>query len=239
MKKIIIFFLFFFICFPGIKAENITDQINHLNNNTDNLATEVSNLNHIDKLYPIGSIYITVTDENPSNKIGGTWERYSAGKKLIGVGNNGTTTYNYNNSGGSKTKTLSLDNLPAHNHSLTPEGTINNIFQGISVNTNSNGAHNHTLKFNNASNEAKGYGLMPTTPSGNKPLFWNRVVVISDTINGLNTYSSGDHTHTLTPEGTVDSKFTGEKTTTSSTGNNTTFNIMNPYITVYMWKRIA
>ena len=239
MKKIILLIILFGLGINTIKAENITDQINNLNNNTDNLATEVSNLNHIDKLYPIGSIYITVTDENPSNKIGGTWERYSAGKKLIGVGNNGTTTYNYNNSGGSKTKTLSLDNLPAHTHSLTPAGIINNIFQGISVNTNSNGDHNHTLKFNNASNEAKGYGLMPTTPSGNSPLYWNRVVVTSDTINGLNTYSSGDHTHTLTPEGTVESTFVGEKTITKEEGKTETFSIQNPYITVYMWKRIA
>lgn len=40
--------------------------------------------------------------------------------------------------------------------------------------------------------------------------------------------SSGNHTHTV-----------GGGYVTGATGTGTAFNIMNPYITVYMWKRTA
>ena len=65
--------------------------------------------------------------------------------------------------------------------------------------------------------------------------FKDRLIVSG---HSLTTSSSGSHTHTYTAEGTVDSKFSGEKTTTSSTGNNKPFNVMNPYIVTYIWKRI-
>ena len=240
MKKIFLILVLFIIGLPNIKAETIIDKISDLNKNSDNLSEEIAHLNDIDKLYPIGSIYITVSNINPSNNIGGIWESYSEGRQLVGVGNNGTSTYNYNDIGGSSTKTLLSENIPAHTHTTTPSGIVSNIFEGSSVNTNSTGAHTHEVEFNKASNEAKGFGLfLPTTTDSKDILYYGRVVVTSDTINGINTDSSNNHTHTLTPEGTVESTFKGEETTTSSVGATQSFSIQNPYTTVYMWKRIA
>ena len=36
----------------------------------------------LDKIYPVGSIYITTSNENPSNTIGGTWQQIEEGRVL-------------------------------------------------------------------------------------------------------------------------------------------------------------
>ena len=57
----------------------------------------------------------------------------------------------------------------------------------------------------------------------------------------LTTSNLPSHTHTVTAKGTVSSTFTGSSATTSSVGKSTAFSVshIQPYITVYMWKRTA
>lgn len=57
-----------------------------------------------DIFYPIGSIYQSTNSTNPSEFIGGTWERYAKGRVLIGVDDSGGkgTFGNANYNGGSK-----------------------------------------------------------------------------------------------------------------------------------------
>lgn len=47
-----------------------------------------------DKIYPIGSIYMSVNSANPSSLFGGKWEQLS-GRFLIGVGTGETNTTNF------------------------------------------------------------------------------------------------------------------------------------------------
>ena len=42
------------------------------------------------KIYPVGSIYTTITQDNPADLFGGTWEIVSPGRYLRGVGETGT-----------------------------------------------------------------------------------------------------------------------------------------------------
>lgn len=42
------------------------------------------------KIYPVGSIYTTITQDNPATLFGGTWEIVSAGRYLRGEGESGT-----------------------------------------------------------------------------------------------------------------------------------------------------
>ena len=37
------------------------------------------------KVYPIGSVYVSVNSTNPSELFGGTWERFANGRVLVGV----------------------------------------------------------------------------------------------------------------------------------------------------------
>lgn len=71
--------------------------------------------------YPIGSIYISESETNPSEFIGGTWERYAQGRTLIGEGTGEDTnsvqkTFNPNEEGGEYEHTLTIAEMPSHNH---------------------------------------------------------------------------------------------------------------------------
>ena len=67
-------------------------------------------------LYPIGSIYMSIQDTNPSVFFGGTWERIAKGKTLVGVDENDTDFNASSKTGGEKTHTLTLDEMPKHSH---------------------------------------------------------------------------------------------------------------------------
>ena len=67
----------------------------------------------LDAVYPVGSIYMSVKATNPGTLFGGTWVAI-AGKFLLGQ----NTTYKAGTTGGSTSRTLSIDNIPAHTHML-------------------------------------------------------------------------------------------------------------------------
>lgn len=80
--------------------------------------------------YPVGSIYLSVTDTDPATLFGGTWERISQGRFLIGAGANVANSTDYWGSyaagagnfpagemGGEVTHTLTVAEMPSHTHS--------------------------------------------------------------------------------------------------------------------------
>ena len=70
-----------------------------------------------DQIYPVGSIYITANATNPSVLFGGTWEQLK-GKFLVGVDSSDTDFETGGKTGGEKTHTLTIDEMPSHNHLL-------------------------------------------------------------------------------------------------------------------------
>lgn len=79
--------------------------------------------------YPVGSIYLSVTDTDPATLFGGTWERISQGRFLLGAGANVANTTDYwgaypagkenfpvGEMGGEVTHTLTVAEMPSHNH---------------------------------------------------------------------------------------------------------------------------
>ena len=241
MKKIFFIIALIFVLVNKVQAIDINDNINNLNSLVDNLSSEINILNNsrINKFYPVGSIYISTSSTNPSSLFGGTWQSFGQGRKLVGVGSNGTTNYTNGSQSGSSTKSITTSNIPSHSHTITPSGTVTSSFTGKSVNTNSTGSHSHTMPYGNASGEAKGYGLKPNASSQTWGTNWDVIAVDTTNSYGYNTELSGAHTHTMKAQGTVSSRFTGSSATTSSVGSTSSFNIQNPYITVYMWKRVS
>ncbi len=77
----------------------------------------------VDYLYPVNSILLSVDDVNPQLRfIGTTWEKISQGRFLagIGTGNDGTSsrTISAGNGSGKYNHTLTVSELPNHNHGL-------------------------------------------------------------------------------------------------------------------------
>lgn len=134
----------------------------------------------LNKIYPVGAVYITYNNINPSTFLGGTWEQFGQGRTLIGegTGNDGSTSMSFttNSSGGEYQHKLTVDEMPSHNHSRD---------------TYTSGS------------EATGYGLARHSVG-----FYDRVMVSG----------SGD---------------TGNK------GGDASHNNVQPYITVFFWRRTA
>ena len=94
-----------------------------------------------DMLYPVGSIYISVSNKNPSNIFGGTWVSFGEGRTLVGIDSSDNDFKTVEKTGGSKAKTIAVENLPAHTH-------------GVNINTNSTGAHTHGVSAFNTGNQS-------------------------------------------------------------------------------------
>ena len=98
-------------------VDDLTEVISlAVQDNTDNIAAlsnQISNISStiFDNIYPVGSIYMSVNDTNPSNLFGGTWTQLKD-RFLLGAG----STYTNGSTGGSATQRLSVANLPSHTH---------------------------------------------------------------------------------------------------------------------------
>lgn len=76
----------------------------------------------LNKIFPVGAVYITYDNNNPGNFLGGTWERFGQGRTLVGegTGNDGSTSMSFtsNSTGGEYYHTLSFSEMPAHEHEV-------------------------------------------------------------------------------------------------------------------------
>ena len=81
--------------------------------------------NVIDMIYPIGSIYMSVSDADPATLFGGVWESFGTGRTLVGVDTSQAEFNTVQKTGGEKTHVLSINEMPSHSHTYNgfPEGT--------------------------------------------------------------------------------------------------------------------
>lgn len=72
---------------------------------------------NVNLIYPIGSIYISINNKNPSDIFGGIWEQIK-GKMLIGVDEDDSDFATSKLTGGEKEHTLTIDEMPQHDHNF-------------------------------------------------------------------------------------------------------------------------
>lgn len=68
-------------------------------------------------MYPIGSIYFSIKNTNPSSLFGGTWVAWGAGRVPVGV-DTSADFKTVEKTGGAKTHTLTIAQMPAHSHKI-------------------------------------------------------------------------------------------------------------------------
>ena len=72
----------------------------------------------LELVFPIGSTYVTQTNTNPSTILGfGTWERLK-GKVCLGLDEDDTNMNAIGKTGGEKTHTLTINEMPSHKHQV-------------------------------------------------------------------------------------------------------------------------
>lgn len=118
--------------------------------------------------YPVGSIYISINNTNPSTYFGGTWEQLKD-RFLLGAGNN----YTAGSTGGSAS-------LQSHTHSIP----------SLSGTANSNGSHTHITSRRTTT---YGAGMQSNWRSITAPDSAN-----GDYSQISYTESGGSHTHSVT-----------------------------------------
>lgn len=196
--------------------------------------------------HPIGSIYITSKSENPAVTFGGgTWVQIKD-KFILAAGD----TYKNAATGGNATVTLTVAQLPSHNHSYTPSGSVSAHSHGLNSHTHAM-AHTHSVTASGSisggaytfsgtagttvenGNHTHDIGLINTVTSqlysfntgqfgnwGNKNT--EQLIGAGSSIGTTGWYkqiakSSGSHTHSFTPNGSVSVKtnptFTGSAVT--------------------------
>lgn len=72
------------------------------------------------KIYPIGSIYMSVNSTNPGTLFGGTWQRIQ-NQFLLAAG----SSYAAGSTGGAATVTLNVNQIPAHTHRVNDSVWMN------------------------------------------------------------------------------------------------------------------
>ena len=109
--------------------EKLVNMVPYSDSPRGGVQSQVDALNSsLAKLYPIGSIYLSVNSTNPSTFIGGTWERLKD-RFLLAAGD----TYAAGNTGGEAQHTLTTAEMPSHTHaerigdSSNPNQLINEL----------------------------------------------------------------------------------------------------------------
>jgi len=135
-------------------------------------VTNAVNAIDLTVLYPVGSIYTNASSStNPATLLGfGTWSAFGAGRVLVGIDSSDSDFDTAEETGGAKTHTLTIDEMPSHTHDITTNWT-----------------------------DVNGYTVIRTGDPQNDDITFQ----------------------------------------TEATGGGDPHNNLQPYITVYMWKRIA
>ena len=123
-------------------------------NNLDDILAGGGGGFDIDKVYPVGSIYMSVNSTDPSILFGGTWEAWGAGRVPIGIDTSDTDFDTVEETGGAKSNsytpagsadstTISVNQMPSHKHKTVQGydngGTASN--DGFVYSMKSNGNH--------------------------------------------------------------------------------------------------
>ena len=91
----------------------------------------------LNKIFPVGAVYITYDKKNPETFLGGTWEQFGQGRTLVGegTGNDGSTSMSFatNSSGGEYFHLLSKNEMPSHDHVMALYSTASNLGEQVTV----------------------------------------------------------------------------------------------------------
>ena len=97
----------------NLPSTNTPVNADNLNKIDEGIANAVKKSDLLNLIYPVGSIYMSVNNTNPANLFGGKWEQIKD-RFLLACGD----TYSNGSTGGEAKHTLTVDEMPAHNHAM-------------------------------------------------------------------------------------------------------------------------
>lgn len=168
----------------NLKITGVSNALSNFKTETDTRFTatkeELTNLinttidNTINSIYPIGSVYISLTETNPGTYLKGTWEQFGQGRTLIGVGtgDDGTNMQEFvvNATGGEYKHKLVIDEIPSHNHKY-----YSPIAQEVSPTSGTSTYGNYNKDYKIDSDSVGGDGYHNNMQPYITVYFWKRV----------------------------------------------------------------
>ena len=230
----------------------------------DFLDHTADDLMHGERAWPVGSVYINAdVPTNPADLFGfGTWELFGQGKVPVGLDSGDVNFDTLGETGGASTVTLAIAQMPGHGHT---QNSHNHTQSSHNHTQNSHGhtqnAHNHTQSAHAHTMNSKGLHShairKSTTFATGVGRAGPRQGAGSEWSGGDPVKSSGYHTHTIysqTPS--IGNKTATNQTTAAvnqaatavnqattasnnETGGDGSHNNLQPYVVVYMWRRVA
>lgn len=134
-------------------TDDYDTRIANIKNRVAALNQEIEDNNPLN-LYPVGSVYMSVSSTNPGTLFGGKWEAYSKGRILLSQNSSGNT-------GGAETSTLTSSNMPSHTHDYTGvviETTLTGTFKDFAVQESGVATTSTGVFVSSVSGSALGYG---------------------------------------------------------------------------------
>lgn len=199
---------------------------------TASLVNELYNQNGInslqnifDKIYPVGTIYISTGATSPALLFGGQWEQIKD-RFLLAAG----STHALSSTGGEETHTLTTSEMPSHTH----------IGSSASA-----GAHAHSRGTQDITGSHFFFTNEDYTPAVSGA--FTRTTLSTNTDIGAGFQGDGD-SNNYTFNFKASNSWTGASSsngvhthsiTNANTGGGGSHNNMPPYLAVNVWKRIA
>lgn len=216
-------------------------------------AALTSAANLLPKIYPVGAIYWSTKSTSPASLFGGTWTQIKD-RFLLCAG----STYSAGSTGGEAAHTLTVAEMPSHNHGGATGGPSTNT-SGAATGSTGNNSVGHTHSIPSLSGTAASAGghthtinvLSGTFVSGSttNPFIDNSGISATG-----NLASTGAHTHTVTTKASTTGGISANHThslqkhthslnshthSITANGSSGAHNNMPPYTTYYCWERTA
>ena len=111
-----------FVSYASVAIETLRKDVTEVNKTLGSIDDQFAD--YWKTIYPIGHVYISLSETNPSALFGGTWEQLED-MFLLGA----SDVYPAGSTGGEAEHTLTIDEMPAHTHagvrrSSANEGTV-------------------------------------------------------------------------------------------------------------------
>jgi microcystin-dependent protein len=199
------------------------------------------------EIYPIGSIYTSVVNTNPSTYFGGTWTAFASGRTLVGVDTGQTEFDTVEETGGAKTHTLTSGEMPSHTHTQNSHNHTQNSHN------HTQDSHNHTQNSHNHTQNSHNHGTGIYGAGGNRldarevydnqatanQRFTASVTATNQATTATNQATTATNQATTATNQNTTATNQATTATNQNTGGGAAHNNLQPYITVYFWKRTA
>jgi len=167
--------------------------------------------------FPVGSVFISVVSTNPATLLGyGTWSAIAAGRVLVGLDSGDPDFDTVEETGGEKTHTLSVAEMPIHKHVQD--------------------AHNHTQDAHSHTQNAHNHVYPSQTAATGGATSYEHGTLDTSSTEAEATETTNNATATNQDATATNQAATA---TNQNEGSGTAHNNLPPYLVVYMWERTA